>query len=525
VTDEQEAVLWPAGVDRTDDPSAETKAAPPAVTAQAPDGASYFLAQGDAVGWLRTLPDESIDLMVTDPPYESLEKHRAVGTTTRLSHSKSSSNDWFTVFPNARFPELFAEVHRVLKKNAHFYLYCDQETAFVAKPDGEAAGFKFWKPLVWDKCLAPETLVCTARGVVPIGDLTTADRVFTPDGRLVAVLAARRSRSTALRVALSDGTSIVSSEDHIFIDESGVEIEAKQLAVGSRLRTSSIGDPERRAEPREARLALGELLDDDEAVLQLPDGARCLFCQRELDGVRAASAHRASWSFDEQRTTLNISSTDLAHFALREIARDAHATLRPFANTGRGGFRVRSDPRRVAEPITVAAIDDVGETELVDIAIDDDRQLYVLANGLVTHNCAIGMGYHYRSRYELILFFEKGKRKLNDLGIADVIRAKRIHRGYPTEKPVEVSRILIEQSSQPGELVVDPFMGTASAGVAALLGGRSFAGSDISDKSLVIANERLMATGATKLVGPPWAARDKSMMEPAQLALGLSKKE
>ena len=66
--------------------------------------------------------------MITDPPYESLEKHRAIGTTTRLKHSKASSNDWFTVFPNARFGELFAEAFRVLKRNTHLYLFCDAET-------------------------------------------------------------------------------------------------------------------------------------------------------------------------------------------------------------------------------------------------------------------------------------------------------------------------------------------------------------------------------------------------------------
>ena len=44
---------------------------------------------------------------------------------------------------------------------------------------------------------------------------------------------------------------------------------------------------------------------------------------------------------------------------------------------------------------------------------------------LVWDKCTIGMGYHYRARYECILFFEKGKRKLNDLGIADIIE----HRG------------------------------------------------------------------------------------------------
>src|SRR5450432_874684 len=94
----------------------------------------HAISQKDAVEWLLELAPGSVDLVITDPPYESLEKHRAVGTTTRLKHSKSSSNDWFSIFPNARFPELFAEVHRVLRRDRHFYLYCDPETMFVAKP-------------------------------------------------------------------------------------------------------------------------------------------------------------------------------------------------------------------------------------------------------------------------------------------------------------------------------------------------------------------------------------------------------
>ena len=112
---------------------------------------SFELSNLDAVRWLRDQPSESIDLLITDPAYESLEKHRAVGTTTRLKHSKASSNDWFRIFPNARFGELFAEAYRVLRRNTHFYLLCDAETMFVAKPEAEQAGFKFWKPLVWDK--------------------------------------------------------------------------------------------------------------------------------------------------------------------------------------------------------------------------------------------------------------------------------------------------------------------------------------------------------------------------------------
>ncbi|GAD89821.1 putative methyltransferase [Vibrio halioticoli NBRC 102217] len=204
--------------------------------------------QMDAVEWLKTLPDASVDLFITDPPYESLEKHRKIGTTTRLKESKSSSNQWFGIFPNTRFAELFTQIYRVLKKNSHFYLFCDQETMFIVKPIAEQLGFKFWKPIVWDKC-------------------------------------------------------------------------------------------------------------------------------------------------------------------------------------------------------------------------------------------AIGMGYHYRARYEFILFFEKGKRKLNDLSIPDVLQHKRVWRGYPTEKPVELLEVLIKQSSSENEVVADAFFGSGATLIAANNLSRQYLGCDISDSA------------------------------------------
>jgi site-specific DNA-methyltransferase (adenine-specific) len=108
----------------------------------------------------------------------------------------------------------------------------------------------------------------------------------------------------------------------------------------------------------------------------------------------------------------------------------------------------------------------------------------------------IGMGYHYRARYEFILFFEKGKRRLSDLGIADVISVPRIHRGYPAEKPPAVSEVLIKQSSTPGELVADPFMGSGSVGVAALKAGRRFSGTDLNAEAVRLTADRLAQFGA-----------------------------
>lgn len=237
----------------TDDPLVQPNESPD-------DHPSFRLAQVDAVEFLRSIPDRSIDLVVTDPAYESLEKHRAIGTTTRLKVSKASSNAWFPIFPNARFPELFGEVHRVLRKSAHFYLFCDAETMFVAKPIAEAVGFKFWKPLVFDKK-------------------------------------------------------------------------------------------------------------------------------------------------------------------------------------------------------------------------------------------KIGMGYHYRARCEFILFFEKGKRRLSDLGVADIIEAPRVLRGYPTEKPVSVSEVLIWQSTSPGQVVLDPFFGSGSVGAAALRLGCPFLGADVAPSAHEVARARLAPLG------------------------------
>jgi len=202
----------------------------------------------DAVNWLSTLSTESVDLLITDPPYESLEKHRKIGTTTRLKISKSSSNQWFDIFPNNRFEELLTEIYRVLKKGSHFYLFCDQETMFYIKPIAEKVGFKFWKPIIWDKV-------------------------------------------------------------------------------------------------------------------------------------------------------------------------------------------------------------------------------------------TIGMGYHYRARHEYILFFEKGKRKLNDLSVPDILTCKRVYRGYPTEKPVQLIETLISQSSNEKEIVADPFFGSGATLVAANNLNRQAIGCDISESA------------------------------------------
>ena len=218
----------------------------------------YTLEQRSAFDALAALNPGSVDLSFFDPPYASLERHRLHPDGTPRGRVPRLT-DWFPVIGNERLGELMRLVYRVMAKNSHTYVMVDAETLFELKPAGEAAGFKFWKPIVWDK---------------------------------------------------------------------------------------------------------------------------------------------------------------------------------------------------------------------VDI----------------------GMGYHYRSRFEFVAFFEKGKRNLFDLGVPDIISAKGLRgvgRTYPTEKPVSLAEVFVLQSSREGELVLDPFMGSGSTGEAAIKHRRRFYGVDVQDRSHALTRARL----------------------------------
>lgn len=102
-----------------------------------------------------------------------------------------------------------------------------------------------------------------------------------------------------------------------------------------------------------------------------------------------------------------------------------------------------------------------------------------------------GMGYHWRCRHEFVVMLDKGRRRLNDLSAPDILTHKMIRGGYPTEKPVSLMRQLIENSTQPGELVCDPFSGSGSVAVACQQTERRFIGGDVSDKAVAYALGRL----------------------------------
>lgn len=62
---------------------------------------------------------------------------------------------------------------------------------------------------------------------------------------------------------------------------------------------------------------------------------------------------------------------------------------------------------------------------------------------------------------------------------------------HPTQKPVRLMERLSALVTQEGDLVLDPFMGSGSTGIACINTGRRFIGYEIDDEYFGIAKGRL----------------------------------
>lgn len=109
------------------------------------------------------------------------------------------------------------------------------------------------------------------------------------------------------------------------------------------------------------------------------------------------------------------------------------------------------------------------------------------------------MGTFYMSQFEYILFFRKGKAKnINNCGTSDIIsvpnkKTKNLDGNniHDTEKPVRLMEILIENSSNIGDVVLDCFMGSGTTGVACVNTDRKFIGIEIDKEYFDIAQKRV----------------------------------
>jgi DNA modification methylase len=107
---------------------------------------------------------------------------------------------------------------------------------------------------------------------------------------------------------------------------------------------------------------------------------------------------------------------------------------------------------------------------------------------------------NWRSAFELALYVTKGKPKtFNFLSQPECVNVSYYlpthkHTDHPTEKPFDAIRRIVLVSSNLGDLVLDPFLGSGTTAVAAKETGRRFIGFDTSDEYVRMARVRLART-------------------------------
>ena len=153
--------------------------------------------------------------------------------------------------------------------------------------------------------------------------------------------------------------------------------------------------------------------------------------------------------------------------------------------------------------------------------LKESSHIYIMTNHINLHeylNTIKNVGFHfiksliwnkgnkimspyYMSQFEYILFCRKGSaKKINNCGTSDIINIpnkkekkdwKNLH---DTEKPIELMRILIENSTNENDVVLDPFMGIGSTIIASKYSNRKFIGIEIDNEYFKIAKNRIEST-------------------------------
>jgi site-specific DNA-methyltransferase (adenine-specific) len=103
------------------------------------------------------------------------------------------------------------------------------------------------------------------------------------------------------------------------------------------------------------------------------------------------------------------------------------------------------------------------------------------------------------NQFEYICLFRKGgDRPINNCGTSDILsipikklKDKNGNNLHDTEKPIELMKILVENSTNEGDTVIDPFMGIGSCGIACKRLNRNFIGCEIDPKYFEIAKKRI----------------------------------
>lgn len=104
------------------------------------------LYNGDCLEIMQNIPDKSIDLIVTDPPYL---------INYKTNYRKDKTHDFCSVIKNDNnyglIHNYIQECYRILKDNTAMYMFCNCDRVDYFKQELENANFKIKNMIIWVK--------------------------------------------------------------------------------------------------------------------------------------------------------------------------------------------------------------------------------------------------------------------------------------------------------------------------------------------------------------------------------------
>lgn len=137
----------------------------------------------------------------------------------------------------------------------------------------------------------------------------------------------------------------------------------------------------------------------------------------------------------------------------------------------------------------------VNSRNIKELQQEAENAGFIFQNILVWIKNNKTMNRYYMGQCEFILMLRKGPaRTINIPGTSNCLFYDNIvGKRHPTEKPYKLMQVMIENSSNEGDIVLDPFMGAGSTGIACKYLNRKFIGIEIDKKYYDIAREGLNA--------------------------------
>ncbi len=449
--------------------------------------------QGDCREVLAQLPEGCADLIFADPPY-NLQLRQAL-IRPNLTMVDAVDDSWDRFDDLAGYDQFTREwltaCRRVLSDTGTLWVIGSYHNIYRVGSILQDLGYWFLNDVVWIKCLSGDTQLYALLNDVPIvsslKDLARLSLDSNPvklpsydeQGQFtwVNVIGWQKqaAKQRGKRLLMEDGSHVECSDEHRFpvlCDGEIVYRRADELNEGDVLLTLKQFDLPTTVDSQDMDEAVGAFV-----------GARSAIAAVQQD-------YRQPYSVWTSHTTRAILEGALRPLRIKAISQ---GTLREF----------------------------------YEVAVDGNH-VFALANGLLTHNSnpmPNFRGVRFTNAHETLLWCKKsrdqkrytfnyhamkaaneGKQMRSDWELPLCTGSERLtidgEKLHATQKPEALLYRILLASTNPGDVVLDPFFGTGTTGVVARRLGRHYIGIEREEKYVRAAGARLDA------VAPPLVTDD-----------------